>query len=410
MFGYGISKYDLKTINRMQVMRTIWECGPISRSDIAGELGITRAAITVITNEMLKEGLVKEIGKKTSEKQETAQKGRRKILLELNADSCFIIGIYIDRHNLSVGMTTLKGDVLEKNNVSIEPDISYEKMIGTVETAVRTILQNSCLSTRQVIGVGIGLMPDVPDFIRKGAEENSRYYYNIQNELSAHWDIPIYVGNALSQFAIVGSSKREYSGLSRINAQLYSDDEKFYLSFVVKKPRMREQYYTTTGLNFMCINKSGCKEDGYPIGSVKAELTSKAIGRKVSGIYSKEATPALYRLTEGECTAVTLSQIREALKEGDELLRPLCEELFEEMCIFLNNVISVVGADRMIFYKCGITEELIGELIEYGRDKYSKLQETEFTLSDINDEQRFMCGCGYAVFMGVFGLNDKIQS
>ncbi|MGN0630865.1 MAG: MarR family transcriptional regulator [Ruminococcus sp.] len=407
MFGYGISKYDLKTINRMQIMRTIWECGPISRSDIAGELGITRAAITVITNEMLEEGLIKEVGKNTAEKNGTVQKGRRKVLLELNADSCFIIGIYIDRHNLSVGMTTLKGDILEKNNLIIKPDISYEEMICTVETAVKTLLQNSCLSYRQVIGVGIGLMPDVPDFVKEGIEADPRYYYNIQNELTQHWDLPIYVGNALSQFAIVSSSKREYSGMSSINGQLYSDGENFYLSYVVKKPRMREQYDTTTGLNFMCIKHSGCEEEGYPRGSVKSELTPKAIGRKVSGIFSIQATPALYRLTGGDCTTVTLSQISEAVKNGDEMLRSLCSELFDEMCIFLNNVVSVIGADRMFFYKCGFTEELIGELIAYGKERYSKLNETEFSLSDISDEQRFTCGCGYAAFMGVFGLGDK---
>ena len=31
----GISKLDLKRINRMQVLRTIWEAGPISRVDLS---------------------------------------------------------------------------------------------------------------------------------------------------------------------------------------------------------------------------------------------------------------------------------------------------------------------------------------------------------------------------------------
>ena len=31
----GISKLDLKRINRMQVLRTVWEAGPISRVDLS---------------------------------------------------------------------------------------------------------------------------------------------------------------------------------------------------------------------------------------------------------------------------------------------------------------------------------------------------------------------------------------
>ena len=58
----GISKLDLKRINRMQVLRTVWEAGPISRVDLSQMLQITRASITQITNAMIAEGILVEIG------------------------------------------------------------------------------------------------------------------------------------------------------------------------------------------------------------------------------------------------------------------------------------------------------------------------------------------------------------
>ena len=51
----GISKLDLKRINRMQVLRTVWSSGPISRVDLSQTLQITRASITQITNAMIEE-------------------------------------------------------------------------------------------------------------------------------------------------------------------------------------------------------------------------------------------------------------------------------------------------------------------------------------------------------------------
>jgi Mn-dependent DtxR family transcriptional regulator len=46
----------------MQILRVIKESGPISRVDVASALEITRAAVTIITNEMIEEGVLVEIG------------------------------------------------------------------------------------------------------------------------------------------------------------------------------------------------------------------------------------------------------------------------------------------------------------------------------------------------------------
>ena len=58
----GISKLDLKRRNRMQILKVVREQGPISRVDISAILGITRAAVTIITNEMIDQHILEEVG------------------------------------------------------------------------------------------------------------------------------------------------------------------------------------------------------------------------------------------------------------------------------------------------------------------------------------------------------------
>ena len=58
----GISKLDLKRQNRLQILRVVHENGTISRVDIASQLQLTRAAVTIITNEMISEGVLQELG------------------------------------------------------------------------------------------------------------------------------------------------------------------------------------------------------------------------------------------------------------------------------------------------------------------------------------------------------------
>ena len=62
MDSLGISKLDLKRQNRMQILRLLRNNGPISRIDIAHTIHITKAAVTIITNEMIREGILIEIG------------------------------------------------------------------------------------------------------------------------------------------------------------------------------------------------------------------------------------------------------------------------------------------------------------------------------------------------------------
>ena len=91
----GISKLDLKRRNRMQILRIIREYGPISRVDVASALEITRAAVTIITNEMIEEGVLVEIGEAPINA-EKLQKGRRKILIDINVNSRFALGATVD--------------------------------------------------------------------------------------------------------------------------------------------------------------------------------------------------------------------------------------------------------------------------------------------------------------------------
>ena len=81
MEQHGISKLDLKRRNRMQVLKILKQRGPTSRIDIAGTLELTRAAVTIITNEMIEQGIIQEIGeyKHVTEK---APRGRKKILID----------------------------------------------------------------------------------------------------------------------------------------------------------------------------------------------------------------------------------------------------------------------------------------------------------------------------------------
>lgn len=395
MLEYGISKSDLKEINRAQVMRTIWEFGPISRADIASRLCITRAAITLITNEMIEDGLLIEIGKNNVYDEYGSNKGRRKILLDISTDICFQMGIYVDRYNVSIGLANINGDILEKENFSIMNDISSDEIAEAAEAAVRRILQNSCLKEKQITGIGIGLMPAMPDCILKDAKKGRQCFDKLQRAFYERMEIPVFVGDAISQFSVFCWSKHKRTCKQSKSIFLYSDDENIYLNNISNMPSVFENLTDTVNVNSLCINSQGI---------AGTELTRAGIGRKVAGIYSKSKTPALYKITAGDIRRVTIAQIMTAVSLGDESLKVLREELLDELCILMNNAVVISGANNIYFYKFDFMEQQLNELKEHYKCKFGSAVCTELNICDITDDHRFICGCFYAVLRGMFKI------
>ena len=124
----GISKLDLKRRNRMQILKVVREQGPISRVDISAILGITRAAVTIITNEMIDQHILQEVGEEPVNPNAEVRKGRRKILLDINETYKFAIGIYVDEKEISIGLTTLNAAALDKKSITHKADMTPEAL------------------------------------------------------------------------------------------------------------------------------------------------------------------------------------------------------------------------------------------------------------------------------------------
>lgn len=410
MIGRGISKYDLKAMNRSQILRAVWEHGPISRADIAEKLGITRAAVTVITNEMIEEKLLRELSREAGENDHEICKGRRKVFLEIDSSAYFTIGIYIDKNSISAGLTTIKNDILDKENICIEKDISLEEIISEIEGIAKVMLTNSCLTSQQLVGIGIGIMPDMPECIRKKIQEDPLFFEALQDTLREKTEIPVFFDNALSQFAVVCCNERESSEKLYQCAFIYSDMENYHLSLIRKKPQFDEKFFTTGNVNNMIVNPGKLQSGVYPEGCIKTELTPKAVARKVSEIYSEKETPNLYRITGGDKSSVTIAQIMTAVSEGDEILRDLKSELLYEFSIFLNNILCIGELDGLYFCNFGFSEEQAEKIREYTKKRLGYELKAEINVWEINPDQRFLCGSVYAALKGLFSVNERSLS
>jgi predicted NBD/HSP70 family sugar kinase len=149
--------------NLAEVLQLVWREKQISRAEIARRRDLSRSTVSIIVDELLELGLVKEVGAGES------RGGRRPIVLAFDDDAAVVLGVDLGATHVAVTLTDLRGRVLawehQKHAVREDPQGSLELV---------TSLAERCLASwggRRNLLLGIGMAvpspvdPARPDFL-----------------------------------------------------------------------------------------------------------------------------------------------------------------------------------------------------------------------------------------------------
>ena len=142
-FRKGQNITHVKSKNLSTVLETIIRLEPISRIAISSLTGLTSSTITNLVNELIHHGLVRESGSVAS------QGGRRRTLLRLNADTCWL-GV------LSVGERRIQGALLNLGaKVRWHVDEPHTNASLACEQLAKRMIDLAAIQGQPLVGLGI---------------------------------------------------------------------------------------------------------------------------------------------------------------------------------------------------------------------------------------------------------------
>jgi len=144
------NKALIRAINRSTVLNTVKNFGPIARAEIARRIGLSPATVTSITLDLVKDKLIFE--KSTGD----SRGGRRPILLALNPHGGYVIGIKLTETQAICALTDLEANIIAKGTEALSGH-TPESAVKDLSKAVTTLLSQSGIRRKQLLGVGIGL-------------------------------------------------------------------------------------------------------------------------------------------------------------------------------------------------------------------------------------------------------------
>lgn len=143
---------NVKNINKRITLDLIrFTPGGISRAELARQLGLTRAAVTAIISDLIDSGLVQET------ENGPATGGRRPILLEINPQRGYLVGIDIGATHLGMLLTDFSGGVIAELEVPFDIRKPPEVSLSEVDEQLQLLLRQANLKLDHILAIGVGV-------------------------------------------------------------------------------------------------------------------------------------------------------------------------------------------------------------------------------------------------------------
>lgn len=342
----------IKYQNRSLILNILKNKGPIPRVDIAQLLKLTPAAITIIVNEMVKEGIIKELGPMEEDK----RSGRKKVLIDINYDYKYVIGINIEQNHINIGISNIKGEILSNQRFKTDKNQDSEKMLSNIASECMNMLWKENILKDKIIGVGVGIVGPVDKNtgISKHAYGLWDNQVNVKKILEDKLGIRVVVDNNVRTLALGEIDYHHNEGMSNvlfikygpgIGAAIIIDNEIYYGG---------DNCSGEIGHTIVNIDGEECKCGKR--GCLETIISQRVIKEKIEKIFCKENTPILFEICEGNIENMDDKNIYKALERRDKRITEIFNEAAFYMAIAITNAISLYDPNKVILY---------GEIFKY---------------------------------------------
>lgn len=208
-----------KQYNRQQVLRMLRQ-SPLSRAELARQTGLTRAAISLIAEELIETGVLRE-----SSHTPAAARGRTPVLLELCPDAFYCLGIHINRQRCRIGICDFAGSLVEET--VLYPEGNADETVDRIAQTCEALLKHRSLPREKILGVGVvtpGPVDSQSGEIRNPPGFTAWWDYPICQRLTQKLGLPVHLENEANAIAMHNYMDYTFPGKDNFLLLLLQED------------------------------------------------------------------------------------------------------------------------------------------------------------------------------------------
>ncbi len=207
------STHLIRSFNAVAVLQTLYREGSVSRARLTEVTKMSPATITRIIAELIEQRVIIE------ERIGESNGGRRPIILRLNYDQLFVVGVQILRNRVALAISDIKGKMIVKKvfqQYSLEPD----SLFNEISVELESLLKNAQIDKEYLLGVGIaiaGIVDSENGILMRSVNLGWREV-EVAEKLEKMLNIPVFVENDANAAAL---AEMWFGGAKEISSMMY---------------------------------------------------------------------------------------------------------------------------------------------------------------------------------------------
>lgn len=350
----------VQKINRSLVLNLIKDKGPISRADISKITQLTRSTTSSIVDYLMKKDSINETGMTSS------GIGRKAILLELNAEAYYLIGVDLGTLHTTIAIVDLLGRIKTKVEYRTECHQNKDEIIERLILTIRALVKNSEIQWKKIYGIGVaapglvdkeGTMLITPNFGWKDVP--------LGEILRKAFNLPILVDNNANAMALAESEFGEAKEVKNfvcinvgmgIGSGVVLDGELFHGT---------NNYTGEIGHTTVDYNGPRCRCGNN--GCLEVMASGLAIAKRAVQAIKEGETSSISELVNHDLNEINAKIVAAAADQGDKLGRSIMKRTGEYLGTGVANIINLLNPELVI---------IGGGVMEAGALIFSPLKKT----------------------------------
>jgi len=338
----------VREINLSIILNTLREAAPLSRAQLAARTGLNKTTVSSLVRELIDRQFVREIGYGRS------GGGRPAMMLELNPQAGYIIGVEIGVDFILVILTDFTAHVLWRWQEEINPDQPPETILDRAINATHTAIDHyethvSPDGDSPLLGIGVGIpgLIDTDSGMVIFAPNLGWRDVPAREKFTATFDVPIFVDNDANASAM----GEHYFGAARqVNDFVYLAAGVGLGGGIVLNGQLYRGISGYAGeIGHMTIIPDGelCKCGNR--GCWETLVSQTAVIRRVRRAIESGKHSLVSQLVNDDLRRISISLIAQAAKASDEVARQALEETGEYLGIGIANLINSFDPELVVF-------------------------------------------------------------
>ncbi|WP_195986561.1 ROK family transcriptional regulator [Clostridium sp. D53t1_180928_C8] len=349
-----------------KILNKIYAKGPISRIDISKETGITPATVSEITNQMIQEKLIYELGEVTPNE---GKSGRKKIILGVSPNHSFYIGSELSLKYISFCLTDNIGKIIKEKTIQLE---NNNLNISLTEDFYMDQLNEFIELCKDYSPKAIGIaLPGHFDKTNNSIITNNPFWktFNIKILLD-NINMPIYFENNVKCMTLA-ERLFSFNGTDD-NFIFFHVGRGMFCSYMYNGELYAKDNFLVGEIGHIIVHPDGELCECGKRGCLQTYGSEAWIIKKSQILFDSSETTYLKQLVTDK-DKIKMETILKAYKLGDEGIINILHSAIKYLSITINNLSMMIDSNKSIIHGELFNEPLLINLLKEYLDQNVRL-------------------------------------